>query len=316
MRFVKKIKLYIRYYFIIFIGLIKYDFQKNQLLVFNYHNFNHSENVTNEMFVNYNNFKNQILYFQQRKILTSINVFENNKNNNTKKILLTIDDADISLEKLLPIIKQEDINIILFLPIGFVLDKSDINYYRSICLHHYFFINKGKNLKQSNTKFFDDIMNFDIDELKKIINNLTIQHTNKDYVIERKKLSLDLIEKLSKFSNITIGSHSMSHILLKDLPINWLEWEIKTSLDYIHKFNGNNNIFSLPYGNTNSYSNEVIKLLVDNKVNHIFTTTNLINKSNNILKGRSFILNSKNKFYLQGMINGGSYIFNKIFFKK
>jgi hypothetical protein len=156
----------------------------------------------------------------------------------------------------------------------------------------------------------------DKEKLKKIIKILKIQNTNKDYAVQRKKISLDFIKQISYFPNITLGSHSMSHVLLKDIPINWLKWEIETSLNYIEYFNGNTNIFSLPYGNINSYSDEVLQLLIHNKINHIFTTTNVINSHKNLLKGRSFILNSKNEFYLQGIINGGSYIFNKFLFKK
>jgi peptidoglycan/xylan/chitin deacetylase (PgdA/CDA1 family) len=233
----------------------------------------------------------------------------------SKKILLTIDDADIGIINILPIIKMYSIPIIFFIPVGFVLKNDDINYYRSICLHHYFFIRINNSSKLTKRKFFSKIMKYDIVKLKKLIDILKSKNFNQDYVIKRKKINYNLIKNFNNYNNIIIGSHSMSHVNLKYLPHNWLNWEINTSLNYIKKFNGNKNIFSLPYGNKNSYSKEVIKLLKDNNIRYIFTTQNIINEYDDILMGRFFILNSKNKFYLKGEQNGGQYLFNKIFLR-
>ena len=70
--------------------------------------------------------------------------------------------------------------------------------------------------------------------------------------------------------------------------------------------------------NYNSFSKAVIDILIENNVNHIFTTLSATNEhqKHNRLVNRSFLLNSANFNYLNGMINGGTNIFNKIFFKK
>ena len=106
MYFAKKIKLILRFCFSCLIGLVKLDFQKNQLLVFNYHNFNNSKNIYDEMYVSYKNFEKQIVFFKNKNLLISYNELLIMRLNDSKKkkILITIDDADFSVKKTIPII--------------------------------------------------------------------------------------------------------------------------------------------------------------------------------------------------------------------
>ena len=106
----------------------------------------------------------------------------------------------------------------------------------------------------------------------------------------------------------------MSHVKLGKIPNNWLQWEINESLKYIKKLQGSIDIYALPYGNYDSFSYNVIRSLTMNKIKYIFSTIGLVNDYNNILLGRSFILNSDSVFYLKGLINGSMNLFEKLLF--
>ena len=317
MYFVKKIKLILRFCFSYCIGLIKYDFEKNKLLIFNYHNFNHSINIDDEMYVSYENFKKQLTFFKNSNLLISYNDFLKlkNKKYQSKKILITIDDADFSVKKTLSIVDKLKVPIILFLPIGLILDKKDVNYYKSVCLHNYFFSKNKIQSMQKKEEFFNKIVNSNLENLKKTNKILSAKNQNTDYVIKRKKIEYNFFKKINNSPYITIGSHSMSHVKLSELPYNWLEWEVKKSLKYIKKLKGNYQIFSLPYGNYDSFNPSIINFLTANKIKHIFSTTGVVNNYDNLLLGRSFVLNSNKNLYINGLINGSMNLFEKLLFR-
>jgi len=315
--FARKTRLILRFYFSYFIGLINFDYQKNKLLIFNYHNFNNSININDEMYVSFDNFKKQLIFFKKKNLLISYNDFLNAKKNNLKKkkILITIDDADFSVTKIISTVNELKVPIILFLPIGLLLGDKDINYYRSLCLHNYYFSNSNDNIEKNKEDFFNKIMKSSIQNLKKINDDLHKKNENKDYVILRKKIEYSFFRDLSKNPYITLGAHSMSHVKLGKIPNNWLQWEINESLKYIKKLQGSIDIYALPYGNYDSFSYNVIRSLTMNKIKYIFSTIGLVNDYNNILLGRSFILNSDSVFYLKGLINGSMNLFEKLLFR-
>ena len=49
----------------------------------------------------------------------------------------------------------------------------------------------------------------------------------------------------------------MTHLPLSELPNEWLNWEIKESKKYINKLNGDDTLFSYPYGYHKSYNQKV-----------------------------------------------------------
>ena len=104
----------------------------------------------------------------------------------------------------------------------------------------------------------------------------------------------------------------MSHVNLKDIPSNWLNWEIKKSLEYINSINGNNKIFSIPYGHKNSFNNQVIDFLSNHNIKYIFTSLNIMNTPHNNYYGRIYILNSKNSYYLKGLILNSMFFYEKL----
>ena len=86
----------------------------------------------------------------------------------------------------------------------------------------------------------------------------------------------------------------------------------RTSLNYIKKIKGNNKIFSPPYGNYNSFSKNVINILALNKIKYVFTTVGYRNNYNDKIFDRPFLLNSKNKHYLKGIINGNMFLIDRL----
>ena len=318
MRFVKKIKLYSRIWFSYFFGLFRISIKQNHINIINYHNFYENKKIENEMFIDKNTFHSQIKYFKNFCNLIDINDLNNNFLDKNYNLLLTIDDGDNSILLIKNSINQLDIPFCLFLPIGLMLDNDNIDLYRSKCLHHIFYIKKHNKKNINLEKFFIKIFSFKFEKIKKFEKFLSKKNKYQDYVINRKKLAFSKLKELSQNNNFTLGSHSMSHVNLNNIPTNWLNWEIKKSLEYIYSVNGNQKIFSIPYGHENSFSNKIIKLLKDNNVKFIFTSLNKFNNFNNNYYGKIYILNSNNSNYLKGLIFNSMFFYEKLigFIKK
>ena len=162
MFFVKKIKILSRYYFSILVGFINYFNKNKSIYIFNYHNFYDNKNIQSSMFVSYENFFRQLNYFKRNgKIINFDNLINNEIESNNINILITIDDGDLTISELANNLKKINVPIALFLPIGLMLENNNIDYYRSLCLHHYFFVRKKKSLRIKE-QFFNKIMNFNI----------------------------------------------------------------------------------------------------------------------------------------------------------
>lgn len=311
MYFVKKNKNILRFAFSFFFGLFS-NYKKNKLFIFNYHNFSVTKSIKSSMFVNYLTFKKQMIYFKKYTNVLSLDDFMN-KNYKKKmiNIFLTIDDADISLMNLNDIIKDLCIPITIFLPMGLMINKNNIDYYRSNCLHHFFFINKNASIEKKEL-FFKNLFDLQIKDLILLDKKLSIQNKFKDFVISRKKISENDLKTLIENKNITFGSHSMSHVHLSKLPPMWLNWEIEKSIFYIRKFNGCDKIFSLPYGNFNSFNKNVLSICKKNNIHVVFTSLNIVNNFFRNHFGRSYVLNSSNYFYLRGLIHNSMNYFDKL----
>ena len=312
MFFVKKIKILSRYYFSILVGFFNYFNKNKSIYIFNYHNFNYNKKIKSSMFVSYENFFKQIIYFKRNgNIINFDNLINNEIDNNNNNILITIDDGDLTISELANNLKKINIPITLFLPIGLMLENDNIDYYRSLCLHHYFFVRRKKSLK-TKEQFFNKIMNFNIQKLINLEKILSYKNLSKDYVIKRKKISLTNLNKLINNHKISIGSHGMSHVLMSKIPKRWSEWEIRKSLEYIRSIKGNDKIISIPYGNYNSFDDLILLICKKNNIKIILSSINLKNKIINDFFGRTYVLNSSNKFYLNGLINNSMFYFDKL----
>ena len=314
MFYVKKFKVLLRFFVSFFIGLLKIDI-RNNFLIFNYHIFNTNNKINDSMFVSFDNFSLQMEYFKNNSnILTPNELLKKEFKKKITNIFITIDDGDISLINLKNIYNFKKTPITLCLPIGLMLDKNNIDYYRSLCLHHFFFINQN-SVNEIKEKFFNEIFNYDIFKLKILEKKLKKKNINTDYVLRRPKLTINKIYQLSNSENISICSHSMSHVFLSQLPSNWLDWEISKSLSYIKSLNGLDFLFSLPYGNFNSFDKNVFNCCKKHNIKIILTSLNIKNKYQKNLLGRTYVLNSSNTSYLRGLLSKSMYFFDK-FFKK
>ena len=90
-----------------------------------------------------------------------------------------------------------------------------------------------------------------------------------------------ILAALKKYPNITVGSHSMSHVMLSKIPENWLKWEINTSLEYINQISNNYKKILFIDGNhehTENFPNLIDKYEINNMINNF---ENLLHKLNN-----------------------------------
>lgn len=327
MRYIKYI---IRYYFAIVVYLLKctpFHLIKNRSIisVINYHYFVDDDisPINPALEININNFKNQMLILNnQFKFINNISNFDyyftsTKKNGDINKlVMITIDDADSNLEKIIPFIQKYNIHIFLFAPIGFCLGKNNLVGIKSMCLHHLYFkiiLDKSKlNIKKKLLDKYNLVMNSDISYLNKLHAEL-IKDNNSIFCI-KKYISLNKLSKYAKNTNITIASHSMSHVPLSNLPDIWLKWEIHESINYIKKIGGNTSMFAYPYGDKKSFNENVKKILLLSNINYAFTTRSIIvEKSSNKLElGRTFMFNTNNKQYVLGIATGTMKLFDSI----
>ena len=327
----KKIKFIFRYLFTIvvfFLKLTKFQNTKRKKIIsiINFHYFldNNQIPLDSSLEINIDTFDKQLRILKESKIKfingkKDLNIFFKNKelsNENKKKFLITIDDADYNVKKIVPIIEKYKIPFILFAPIGFCINERDIIGLRCRYLHHLYF-KLSKNLAKNDFKElllskFHEVLKLDYNKLKLSYKNLA--YNNGSFFNKKKFLSLSDLSELSKNPLITVASHSMTHLPLSELPSEWLNWEIKESKKYINKLNGDDTLFSYPYGYYKSYNQEVKKILYNFNFEYAFTTrATLIEKSSEKFEmGRTFLFNSKNRYYVLGTAFGSMKLFDSI----
>jgi len=324
----KRIKVKLRYYFAILLYLFKFTpIQRNKnnnfINIINFHYFldKNDKFFDHSLEVSIDIFKKQIKtlsnFFNFLSVEKDLNIFfkNNNKPNNKASIIITVDDADYNLIKIIPIIEKYNLPLVIFAPIGFCLAQTDIAGIRSRCLHYAFFEYKKKNiknLKEKLTILFDKLMLYDYNYLNsyyhKLINN------KNDIFLKKKFLSSGDLKKLASHPLITIASHSMSHVPLSLIPDKWLKWEISESCKYIEKYGGNNLFFAYPYGYKNSFNDNTKKILKLYGINFAFTTIANITSCNSdsLELGRTLLFNFKNINYLMGTACGAFAYYDKI----
>tara|TARA_B110000503_G_scaffold127096_1_gene196458 strand:- start:109 stop:993 length:885 start_codon:yes stop_codon:yes gene_type:complete len=282
----EKIKVNLRFLIIILYGI--FYKKKNYKQLFVYHHFNRQKNITNSLNVDPENFKKQILYFKK----------------NIKNFIITIDDADHTVKKVIKFLIYYKIETYISVPLGFVEDKNSYEYLLSKYLHSKFF-----NCEKLNDEKFRNILKITSRELKKKL--LKIDKKKNDNVSFREKISKKDLINLSKFKNIKLVAHGTTHVYLSQINKDWLKWELKKSRQLIKKIGGEKFFFVLPYGKKNSFNNNVIMQLKKNKFTKILTNINGHGSKNNLFY-RNLILNSSNHFYLRGVNSGGNEFFDDI----
>lgn len=282
----ERIKVNLRFLIIILYGI----FNKKKIYkhLFVYHHFYRQKNLTNSLNVDPENFKKQVLYFKK----------------NIKKFIITIDDADHTIKKVIEFLIQHKIETYISVPLGFVENKNSYEYLVSKYLHSKFF-----NCEKLTDEKFRNILKMLPRELKKKL--LQIEKKNSNDFYFREKISKKDLISFSKFKNIKLVAHGTTHVHLSQINKVWLKWELKKSRQLIKNINGEKKIFVLPYGKNNSFNDNVVMQLRKNKFTKILTNINGYGSKDNLFY-RNLMLNSSNYFYLRGVNSGGNEFFDKI----
>ena len=282
----EKIKVNLRFLIIILYGI--FCKKKNYKQLFVYHHFYRQKNLINSLNVDPENFKKQVLYFKK----------------NIKNFIITIDDADHTIKKVIKFLIQHKIETYISVPLGFVENKNSYEHLLSKYLHTKFF-----NYEKLTDEKFRNILKMTPRELKEKL--LKIEKKNSNDFYFRAKISKKDLINLSTFKNIKLVAHGTTHVYLSKINNVWLKWELKKSRQLIKNINGEKKIFVLPYGKNNSFNYNVVKQLKKNKFTKILTNINGHGSKNNLFY-RNLILNSNNHFYLRGVNFGGNEFFDKI----
>ena len=290
--------------------------QSNKIVAIDYHYFFQGKSIEYEdLEVAYDVLEKQLNIISSKcdviNALDGLNQIFNSKTyiRNKLKVIITIDDADISIKKAIQIFCKFNFPIILFVPIGLCLEKNSIDAKRSLCFLYYSeLINKlDFGEKMDNKKeFYNKIISSSSELLDIYLNQLLNLPRNKSITGSRKLLSIDELRALSLIPNITISSHSMSHSILSELPLEWLRWEIKSSQKYIKEINGDTSLFCYPFGYKYSFSKLVQSILIENGVKYSFTTVSTVinKKSIPLALGRIGMLNYSDRGYVMGTVKG------------
>tara|TARA_B100000700_G_scaffold325396_1_gene434015 strand:+ start:846 stop:1829 length:984 start_codon:yes stop_codon:yes gene_type:complete len=249
--------------------------------------------------------------------IITLNEIYDSKNLKTvkPKVIISVDDADISFKKAIKLFVKFDIPIILFAPVGLCLGNDSIDGMRSKCFLYYSElcskVDFGNGMENKKS-FFEKIMCASPQKLSLYLKKLKELPRDKSVTGSRTLLSIEDLKDIAKIPQISVASHSMSHSVLSELPMEWLSWEIKQSLAYIDQINGNTQLFCYPFGYKKSYNKDVHLILAQEGVKYSFSTVStLINKRTNPLAlGRTGMLNFADKNYVIGSIKGAFYIWD------
>ena len=296
-------------------------FKTNNIIALDYHYFTKSSIKIPGLEVSYSILDSQLnlfstLFDPQDTMFCLKNLGKNINKNKKKKIMISIDDADRSVISALHYFQKYKIPVVLFVPIGMSLNKDDINGKRSkiLCRYKELFPKNDKISKSDKEKFFNKIINADINKLTEYEIKLGKPDIRKNITATRNLLTIKELENINRNPLFTIASHSMSHNCLSELPDKWLNWEIKKSSEYIKDLGGNEKLFAYPFGHKNSYNKKVQNTLLKEGIKYAFSTSSIFinDKSNHLQLGRVPMLNFDQKSYICGSASGAFHYWDKI----
>ncbi|WP_269623458.1 polysaccharide deacetylase family protein [Prochlorococcus marinus] len=299
------------------------DYSK-RLVAIDYHYFTNKDVEYDGLEVNYKNLINQLEIINRncklRSPIDSLNDLFNGKlQSNKQNLIVTIDDADISILNALPIFEEYNIPLILFAPVGLCLPQNDSDGLRSRCLHMYKYVNKTDiNLHYPNLisskEYFDYIVNSNFRDLDRFYSLIKSIRSEKTIILERKLMSLEQLKKIIDNNNFIVASHTMSHSVLSELPAEWMEWEISRASSIIQQLGGDTRFFAYPYGYKSSYNKDVKDVLKKYGVKYAFTTTSSLSKkeSDPLSIGRASMLDFNEKSFVLGTVSGAFRLWDKL----
>ena len=208
-----------------------------------------------------------------------------------KNFKLTFDDGYVSIYKYKDILFKIKNKVIIFICPGFIEGDTNIWWFE---IYDFIKNNNGNinftfknkkykfSLKSSKEKdycykklctIFKQINQKKQDKLL----NLIIKNRKKpDY--RDKFLTWEMISELSKSPNVSIGSHTYSHLNLNNEDEKTTIFELKKSKEIIEKnINKECSYFAFPYGGRDSFNEQIIKSALKIGYKYIFTTEPKIN---------------------------------------
>ena len=308
------LKIILRKYFSIILNILGlapkfWQDSSKYFVTIDYHYFSDNNEISHpSLEINRNILELQLKFFHKNMHIIDpkhlgTNLFSMLKSD-MSSILFSIDDADISFQENFDLFQKYKIPVILFVPFGLCLKQNTRDGLMSRILRSFFEIEKNKllSLKQKED-FFNSLEAASMENLNKIYKDLLLRRDKIDPISSRVLLSIEELQKLSKDSLITIGSHSMSHPILSEVPEKWLNWELSTSKKYLHIVNGDEKYFAYPYGFKASTNSEIKQKLKKLGIKYAFLTrsTVITADSDKLELGRVGMLNFFNARYLRGL---------------
>lgn len=226
-------------------------------------------------------------------------------------VLITVDDADISLLDALPEFERRGIPIAVFAPVGLCLDRNtrDGVISRLLCAHEE--LSRARGFQAGlleKAEFFSQLACMSISELEQKLRSFTSELSQLaiNSLLDRRFLGLAELSSLAAKDYVTVGSHTMSHPVLSTLPDCWLDWEISESSKYIAKINGDLSVFAYPFGFRGSFDERVETKLSQNSIEFSFTTRSRSIKetSHHLRLGRSQMCSFSDRGYVIGTASG------------
>ena len=253
-------------------------------------------------FLQINDFRKQLDYFQNNFYFVSKKEFLNNINNLTdlpeNSIVLTFDDGlKCHYEYVFKELKSRNLWGIFFISTKPYVDNDYLNVHKIHLLLGQFKANiildklreivkpndliSCENQIELDKLIYPEKYKYDDErELKKILNyfiksdvkdkiiNYLFNFFIKDCDINNFYLSKKEIKEMSDLGMI-IGSHTVNHYVLSSLSYEQQEYEIKNSYDVLDSIIENNiHCFCFPYGGKNVYNNTTLEIL--KKYNTLF----------------------------------------------
>ena len=216
-----------------------------------------SNNITSIFFHNPQKrvFKNTIKWLIENKyiFLSSdelADILINSKPVPHKAVWISFDDGwKDNIANVMPIIDKYNIPVIFFISTGPV--KTDGFFWFSLAM------NNRENLSDEYTKNVKKLWHIKNKEREKIIKNLTAGCALN---IERESFTVEDIKKISKMPQVTIGCHTVNHVIMPNCTKMELEEEIKHSKYDLEKWTGKKiKYFAYPNGDLNELSLLILK---------------------------------------------------------
>ena len=254
-----------------------------KLTTFLYHEINNSPSEfhkLNNLYVNEDNFFNQLSYIKNEYNIISPKDLNNINLKNDNNAIISFDDSSKGIFKnALPILKELNIPAIFFLNMDVILDNY--NYMTKI-----FFIKKYYKLKLNN----NNIRNIFSININKIFKNSDIEKYN---AFSGEWMSIEDLNNICKNNNFFLGNHLFNHYSINYLNINQIKYQYTKNESSLNKFKNYLPYFSYPFGQYKlDYNQKTNRILTDLGSKYIFTANFINNKINENLIHRVPLFNN------------------------